>query len=72
MNEGLEQQAKSLDEIVGELEKAVAHTKTAASHFRAGEVPRGCAHTLAVEGHILAATEALSLVAKRHRVKATP
>ena len=57
MKEGHEKQAKALDEIVAELEKAVAHAKTAASHFRSGEVPRGCAHTLAVDGHIRIADE---------------
>ena len=72
MKEGHEQQARSLDEIVAELEKAIAHSKTAAAHFRSGEVPRGCAHTLAVDGHIQTASEALSQIAKRHRLAATP
>jgi hypothetical protein len=70
--EGRELQAKSLDEIVTELEKAIAHARTAAAHFRSGEVPRGCAHALAVDGHIQVATEALSQIAKRHRLAAVP
>jgi len=72
MKEGHELQAKSFDEIVTELEKAMAHAKVAAAHFRSGEVPRGYAHALAVDGHIQVAHEALSQVAKRHRLAAAP
>ena len=70
--EGRELQAKSLDEIVTELEKAIAHAGTAAAHFRSGQVPRGCAHALAVDGHVQVANEALPQVAKRHRLAAVP
>lgn len=70
MNEKLEIQAKHLDEIIVELEKAVAHAKTAAAHFRSGEVPRGCAHTVAVEGHVLVANECIEQIAKNHRLQA--
>jgi dihydroxyacetone kinase len=38
--ENREAQAKRLDEVVTELEKAIAHAKTAAAHFRSAEVPR--------------------------------
>ncbi len=71
-NEKLEDQARRLDEITAELEKAVAHAKTAAAHFRSGEVPRGCAHTLAAEGHMLVAGEHVQEVAKAHRLAARP
>lgn len=71
-NEKHEQQAKHLDEIAVELEKAVAHAKTAASHFRSGEVPRGCAHAVAVEGHLIAANEHAQQIAKTHRLAAKP
>jgi hypothetical protein len=70
MNESLEAQAKYLDEVVGELEKAIAHAKTASAHFRSGEVPRGCAHSLVVEGHTVVATGHLHQVAKAHRLAA--
>jgi hypothetical protein len=66
-----ELQAKALDQIVTELEKAIAHAKVAAIHFRSGEVPRGCAHALAVDGHIQIADEALSQLAQRHRLAAS-
>jgi hypothetical protein len=67
-----ELQAKALDRIVAELEKAIAHAKVGAVHFRSGEVPRGCAHALAVDGHIQIANEALSQLAQRHRLAAAP
>lgn len=70
MNDVLEIQSKRLLQIAEELEKAVAHAKIAANHFKAGEVPRGCAHSLATEGHIAAASETLSILAKDHRLKA--
>jgi hypothetical protein len=70
MNEALEAQSKKLLQIAEELEKAAAHAKIAASHFKLGEVPRGCAHSFAVEGHIAMASETLTLVAKDHRLRA--
>jgi hypothetical protein len=71
-NEKLEAQAKRLDEIAKELEMALAHTKTGANHFRSGEVPRGCAHTVAVQGHVIVANELLQEIAKTHRLAAKP
>ena len=70
MNDALEAQWKKLLQIAEELEKAASHAKIAANHFKLGEVPRGCAHSFAVEGHIVVASETLSLVAKDHRLKA--
>ncbi len=72
MNEKLETQAKYLDQIAAELEQAVAHARTAAAHFRSGEVPRGCAHTLATEGHLNESFEHLQQIAKAHRLAAKP
>jgi hypothetical protein len=72
MNERLEAQAKRLDSVVRELEVAINHAKTAAAHFRSSEVPRGCAHTLALEGHLVAATELSNEIAKEHRQAARP
>ena len=70
MNENLEDQAKSLDQVVAELEKAIAHAKIAAAHFRSGEVPRGCAHTFAIEGHMSATNDHIREMALAHRIKA--
>lgn len=70
MNEKLEVQAKRLEDAVVELEKAMAHAKVAAQHFRSGEVPRGCAHTLATQGHTVVVNEILNEIAKTHRIAA--
>lgn len=40
-----------------ELEKAAQHFRIAAEHFRNGEVPNGCAHAFAAQGHLRQADE---------------
>jgi hypothetical protein len=70
MNEALEAQSKKLLQIAEELEKAAAHAKIAAGHFKAGEVPRGCAHSFATQGHMAVASEVMSAATKEHRLKA--
>jgi len=70
MNETLKSQAQKLLQIAEELEKSAQHAKIAASHFTSGEVPRGCAHTLATEGHIHTAQDLLKELAKAHSDKA--
>lgn len=40
-----------------ELEKAAQHFRLAADHFRNGEVPSGCAHAFAAQGHLRQADE---------------
>lgn len=70
MNNVLETQAKNLLQIADELEMAAKHARIAADHFRSGEVPRGCAHTLATEGHLLSAEDLLKAVALAHKLKA--
>jgi hypothetical protein len=70
MNSALEAQAEKLLKAAEELERAAAHARIAADHFKSGEVPRGCAHSFAAQGHIAAAAESLSLAAKDHRLKA--
>jgi hypothetical protein len=70
MSERLEVQAKRLDDLVRELEKTVAHAKVAAAHFRSQEVPRACAHTMAVTGHLVVADTLLKEIAVDHRLAA--
>jgi hypothetical protein len=65
-----EAQAKRLDQVAAELEKAAGHAKIAAGHFRNAEVPRGCAHTFATEGHIIAANDLIKECAMMHRTAA--
>lgn len=62
----LEAAAQLYDDAATELERAVAHCRTAAGHFRSGEIPRGAAHGLAARGHLLEAEERLDEQARAH------
>ena len=68
----VQDQAKRLDTIVAEAEKLAAHARVAAHHFRTGEVPRGAAHALSVEGHFLAIRVELEAIAKEHAAHSQP
>lgn len=70
MTDVLSAQARKLLETAVELEKAARHARIAADHFKSGEVPRACAHTVATEGHIHAANDFLKAVAMAHSLKA--
>jgi hypothetical protein len=72
MENDLEMQAKRLLQIAEELESAATHARTASNHFKQSEVPRGCAHSMAVEGHLIVAKDLLKEIAKTHRLKAKP
>lgn len=65
-----EDQANRLEQIAAELEKAVAHARIAAGHFRNAEVPRGCAHAFATEGHLFVVNDLLKECAIWHRLAA--
>ena len=58
--------AADLDRLAEELDLAARHARTAAGHFRDGIVPRGCAHALAVEGHLKNARTLLDHIAVTH------
>jgi TPR repeat protein len=60
--------ARLYDEAAEELDRAAAHARVAARHFRDGEVPRGGAHAWAVRGHLLAAERLLDEQALGHRL----
>lgn len=68
MDERLEKTAQLYDQAAEELDKAAAHARVAAQHFRDGEVPRGAAHAWATRGHVLAAEQALDGQALEHRL----
>lgn len=70
MNEKLEAVAKGFESLASELESAVAHAKIAATHFRSQEVPRGCAHAVAVQGCLAEAQELMNEFMKAHRESA--
>lgn len=58
-----------------ELEKAAAHFRTAAEHFRNGEVPSGCAHAFAAQGHLRQADEThghASTIHATHALSSSP
>jgi hypothetical protein len=59
--------AQRFDELIPELEKALKHCQIAAGHFRSKEVPRGCAHAMAMQGHLQIAADWLAEFAKTHR-----
>ena len=62
-------QSDKMNAIAIELEQALKHAKIAANHFLDSEVPRACAHTLAVQGHLAVIDELLIAVAKLHKTK---
>ena len=72
MNKNLEAQAERLDKIAEELERAAAHARTASAHFRAGEVPRGCAHKVALDGHLVSVKMLADEIAAVHSTQAVP
>jgi hypothetical protein len=55
-----------------ELEQAARHCRTAASHMRNREVPRGAAHAWAAFGHLDVAGERLREQARTHARKSNP
>jgi len=72
MTERLEATAKLYDDIAGELDRAAAHARTAARHFRNDDVPRGAAHALSVYGHVQGALDRLDGQAREHAVLSSP
>jgi len=72
LSDALEATSKLYDEASEELERAAAHCRTAATHFRNKEVPRGAAHAWAAQGHLLEAQERLSAQAREHAKRAVP
>ena len=65
----LEAAAALYDDAAAELERAVAHCRLSAEHFRNGEVPRAAAHAWATRGHLLAAGRRLDEQAEEHRLR---
>ena len=66
----LEDQAAIFEEIVVELDKALSHSKICVDHFNNKEVPRACAHSFALEGHMVNITNLLNQAKVNHSVKA--
>ena len=70
MSDSLEQQAARLDEVILELERAIAHARIASRQFRDGEVPRACAHVIAVSGHLTRSSGMIQSACESHAVSA--
>jgi len=64
--------AEKFSQAATELRSAADHLDTAAGHFRAGEVPRGCAHALAAEGHMIVARRLIDENAVTHSTRSRP
>ena len=64
--------AERYEAVAAELRRAAEHAETAAGHFRTGEVPRGCAHAFALEGHARVALDAVAQLSKRHAERSRP
>jgi hypothetical protein len=62
----LEATAQLYEDAAAELERAVAHCRVAAEHFRNGEVPRAAAHAWAARGHMLDSEARLDEQARDH------
>jgi hypothetical protein len=67
----LEAAASIFESAAEELELAGAHSRRAAEHFRAGEVPRGTAHAWAALGHLKTAEDRLMVQAREHRQRSS-
>jgi len=68
----LETAARLFEDAAGELDLAAKHCRTAASHLRAHEVPRGAAHAWAAHGHVRTADGLLEEQARMHARKSNP
>jgi hypothetical protein len=60
------------DEVAAELDLAAAHARTAAQHFRAGDVPRAAAHAWALHGHLREAENRLDAQSREHARRSQP
>lgn len=59
MSDARDEAAEDFELIAVELEKAAAHSRTAAQHFRDKKVPSAGAHTVALMGHLAIANDLL-------------
>jgi hypothetical protein len=63
--------ARLFEEAAAELDRASAHCRRAAGHFRGGEVPRAAAHAWAALGHLREAAQGLEAQARAHRLRSS-
>ena len=63
--------ARLFEEAAAELDRASAHCRRAAEHFRDDQVPRAAAHAWAALGHLREAEQGLEAQARAHRLRAS-
>jgi hypothetical protein len=68
-NPELEQAAGWCEEAAVELDRAAAHCRVAADHFRNRLIPRAAAHLWAAFGHVEIAGERMRDQARTHSLK---
>jgi hypothetical protein len=66
----LEAAARLYEDAAAELDRAAAHCRVSAEHFRNAEVPRGAAHAWAAFGHVREALDRLEQQARDHSKRA--
>jgi hypothetical protein len=59
------------EEAAAELDRASAHCRKAAEHFRGRDVPRATAHAWAALGHLREAEHGLETQDRTHRLRAS-
>jgi hypothetical protein len=72
LSDALEATAKLYDEVAKELDLAAQHCRTASTHLRDEEVPRGAAHAWAAYGHLTEAQERMRAQAREHAKRSVP
>jgi len=64
--------AVRLEVVAEQLVLAAEHARTAAEHFRQRRVAPGCAHKVAVDGHLVRVGTELDAIAASHAEHAEP
>lgn len=66
MSSAIMETAARFRRMVEELDKASRHARIGEEHFLNKEIPRGCAHALALQGHLNACQRLLDEMAEEH------
>lgn len=66
MSSAIMETAGRFRQLAEELEKAARHARVGEEHFLSKEIPRGCAHALALQGHLRMCQRLLDEIAEEH------
>lgn len=66
MNKNLKDQIDRMKTVLQQLELASTHSKTCISHLESQEIPRTCAHLVALEGHLEVVKSEISEFKRKH------